>query len=278
MSLRRVLRLMREHELLAPQRQPQPVEPKRHEETILAERPNQMWGIDSTAGFTLRDGQVPIFARIDHCSAFCLGIHVAKRGTRFEALEPVHQTVREQFGGFSERIAPDVGLRHDHGPPFMSDDFQPEIRFLGLVSSPAFVREPEGNGSIERFFRTLEEEPGWVRHFKTLEKLPEALEEFRQRYNEQWRVERPPLPIPAAGSPGPACPRARRMTIIQKTVQEIGGGTRKILWNLFQRATERTSPYASPETAEPAAFGVAKSQWHMDMPHIMDASPCFFTA
>ena len=48
-----------------------------------------MWGIYSTAGFTIRDGQVPIFAMIDHCSAFCLGIHVAKRGTRFEALEPV---------------------------------------------------------------------------------------------------------------------------------------------------------------------------------------------
>ena len=152
--------------------------------------PSETWGVDATAGFTLRDWQVPIFARIDHCSACCLGIHVAKRGTRFEALEPVRQTVREQFGGFSERIAPGVGLRRDHGSQFMSDDFRREIRFLGLVSSPAFVREPEGNGSIERFFRTLEEEPGWVRHFETLEELAEALEQVRQRYNEQWLVER----------------------------------------------------------------------------------------
>jgi len=189
-SLRRVVGLMRQHQLLAPQRQPQPVEPKRHEGTILAERPNQMWGIDATAGFTLRDGQVPIFAMIDHGSAFCLGIHVARRGTRFEALEPVRQAVREQFGGFSEGIALGVKLRHDHGSQFMSDDFQREIRFLGLESSPAFVREPEGNGSIERFFRTLKEKLGWVRHFDTLEELPAALEEFRQRYNEPWLVER----------------------------------------------------------------------------------------
>ena len=184
-SLRRVLRLMRQHQLLAPQ----PVEPKRHEGTIVAERPNQMWGIDATAGFTLRDGQVPIFARIDHCSAFCLGIHVAKRGTRFEALEPVRQAVREQFGGFSEGIALGVKLRHDHGSQFMSDDFQREIRFLGLESSPAFVREPEGNGCIERFFRTLKEQLLWVRHFESLEELAAALAEFRQRYNEQWLVE-----------------------------------------------------------------------------------------
>ena len=40
----------------------------------------------------------------------------------------------------------------------MSDDFQNEIRFLGIVSSPAFVREPEGNGCIERFFKTLREQ------------------------------------------------------------------------------------------------------------------------
>jgi transposase InsO family protein len=72
----------------------------------------------------------------------------------------------------------------------MSDDFQREIRFLGLESSPAFVREPEGNGCIERFFRTLKEQLLWVRHFETLEELAEALEEFRQRYNEQWLVER----------------------------------------------------------------------------------------
>ena len=61
-SMRRVLRLMRENDLLAPQRQARPVEPKRHDGTILAERPNPMWGIDATVGFTVADGRVTIFA------------------------------------------------------------------------------------------------------------------------------------------------------------------------------------------------------------------------
>ena len=39
----------------------------------------------------------------------------------------------------------------------MSDDFQNKLAFLGIESSPAFVREPEGNGCIEWFFRTLKE-------------------------------------------------------------------------------------------------------------------------
>ena len=49
-------------------------------------------------------------------------------------------------------------MRHDHGSQYMSNDFHAELRFLGIVSSPAFVRQPEGNGCIERFFRTLKEQ------------------------------------------------------------------------------------------------------------------------
>ena len=39
----------------------------------------------------------------------------------------------------------------------MSDHFQKEIGFLGIESSPAFVRAPEGNGCAEQFIRTLKE-------------------------------------------------------------------------------------------------------------------------
>jgi len=189
-SKQRLLRLMREQELLAPQRQPQPTEPRRHEGTIATERPNEMGGIDASGAWTGRDGQVTIFAMVDHSTAECLGIHAAKPATRFEALEPVRQAVREQFGSFAEDIAPGLKLRHDHGSQFMRDDFQREIRFLGMESSPAFVREPEGNGCIERFFRTLKEQLLWVRHFEDVQELEEALRDFRDRYNEHWLLGR----------------------------------------------------------------------------------------
>jgi hypothetical protein len=103
----------------------------------------------------------------------------------------------------------------------MSADFQAELRFLGMESSPAFLREPEGNGCIERFFRTLKEQLLWVRHFETTEELTEALLEFRQRYNSQWLIERLQFQSPAVCSSGPACSGACRMTIMQKIVQEI---------------------------------------------------------
>ena len=72
----------------------------------------------------------------------------------------------------------------------MSDDFQRELSFLGMTSSPSFVREPEGNGIAERFIRTLKENLLWVRRFATVAELVEALREFKRRYNEQWLIER----------------------------------------------------------------------------------------
>ena len=134
---------------------------------------------------------------LDHCTAECVGIHAAKKATRFEALEPVRQGVNEYCGGFAAGAAAGLKLRHDHGSVYMSDDFQNEIKFLGIEPSPAFVRQPEGNGCIERFFRTLKEQLLWVRRFADLEELRTALFDFRDRYNHHWMMERLDYRTPA---------------------------------------------------------------------------------
>ena len=85
----------------------------------------------------------------------------------------------------------------------MSDYFQDELKFLGIASSPAFVREPEGNGVAERFIRTLKEQLLWVRTFDTVEELRQALLEFKDRYNRAWLCERHGHQTPGAG-PRPA--------------------------------------------------------------------------
>jgi transposase InsO family protein len=79
----------------------------------------------------------------------------AKRATRYEALEPVRQGVRRCFGRIAENVAAGLTVRHDHGSQYLSAAFQAELAFLGLESSPAFVRAPEGNGCAERVIRTL---------------------------------------------------------------------------------------------------------------------------
>ena len=56
-----------------------------------------------------------MFVAVDHHSADCVGIHAARNGTRFEALEPLRQGVRQHFGGFAEGVARGLAVRHDHG-------------------------------------------------------------------------------------------------------------------------------------------------------------------
>ena len=80
----------------------------------------------------------------------------------------------------------------------MSDAFLGELAFLGIESSPAFVRAPEGNGCAERFIRTLKETLLWVRFFARVEELRQALLEFQESYNANWLIERHGFKSPRA--------------------------------------------------------------------------------
>jgi transposase InsO family protein len=91
-----------------------------------------------------------------------------------------------------------LALRHAHGSQFLSDVYQAELRFLGIRSSPAFLREPEGNGCSERFIRTLKEQLLWIEPFATVEDLRLALLAFKDRYNRDWLIQRHDHRSPAA--------------------------------------------------------------------------------
>jgi putative transposase len=194
----RVRRLMREHGLQAPGRVGHAHGPKAHDGTIITSRPDIMWGTDLTTTVTTDEGTAHVFVAVDHCTCECVGIHAAKGGNRFEALEPIRQAVRQFFGGFQEGVAVGLSVRHDHGSQYMADDFQKELSFLGIESSPSFVREPQGNGCAERFIRTLKENLLWVRHFRTVEELRLALLEFQRQYNHEWLIERHHYKTPTA--------------------------------------------------------------------------------
>ena len=140
----RVLRLMREAGLLAPTRVGRRRGPRVHDGTITTERPDEMWGTDATSCLTTREGNATVFIAVDHCTQECIGIHAARPGTRFEALEPLRQGLREHFDGYEADLARGLALRHDHGSQYLSDHFQEELRFLGIRSSPSFVARARG--------------------------------------------------------------------------------------------------------------------------------------
>ena len=189
-DVERIRLLMREHDLQAPGKPRRILGPRTHDGTIITLAPDEMWGTDATATMLLDGQQATIFGIYDHCTCELLGIHSALKADRFEAIVPLHQACRASFGGVGKAIAAGLKLRHDNGSQFISRAFQAELRFLGMDSSPSFVRAPEGNGCIERFWRTLKEQLLWLHTFANIEDLNQALQEFRDLYNHQWLIER----------------------------------------------------------------------------------------
>lgn len=53
-----------------------------------------------------------------------------------------------------------------------------------------YVGEPECNGVIERFLRTLKEQRLYLHRFETLEEARRFIGEFIGRYNTEWFIER----------------------------------------------------------------------------------------
>jgi hypothetical protein len=119
---KRVLRLMRDHQLLAPQRMTGRRKPRPHDGTIVPDAPDVMWGTDATMAYTTEDGWVWLFATIDHYTAEAW-THVAARGDRFAALQPVYDAVIDRFGTLEADVARGLSLRHDWGPQYRSGHF-----------------------------------------------------------------------------------------------------------------------------------------------------------
>ena len=93
-------------------------------------------------------------------------------------------------GGFGKAIALGLGLRHDWGSQYRARQFQAEIKWLGIRSTPAYVGEPECNGVAERFIRTLKEECIYLYDFETLEEARAVIGAFVERYNNGWLLQR----------------------------------------------------------------------------------------
>jgi putative transposase len=193
----RVLRLMRENGLLAPVRFRHERGDRSHSGRITTDRPNELWGTDATRFYTREEGWCWFFGAVDHCVTDVVGWHVAKKGDRWAALEPIRQGVRAHMNGYAPKIALGLGLRHDWGPQYTAHQFQGELAWLGIRSTASYVGEPECNGVVERFNRTLKEECLYLHDFESLEQARELIGEFIEKYNRGWLLERHGYRTPA---------------------------------------------------------------------------------
>ena len=127
---KRVLRLMRENNLLSPHRcRRRGGNP--HDGEIITHAPNLMWGTDGVRVFTVDDGWGWIFTAIEHWNAECVGWHVCKRGDRFAALQPISMGLARLYDSTSAGAARGLALQMDHGSQYLSDHLHQPDQVLG---------------------------------------------------------------------------------------------------------------------------------------------------
>ena len=111
-------------------------------------------------------------------------------GMPLAALEPIKMGLARLYGFTAASTASGLGLRMDHGTQHLSDHFTNQIKFWGIAPSYSFVAEPQGNGVVERFNRTLKEQVIHGRIYRNLNELRDAVRLFVGRYKDQWLAEK----------------------------------------------------------------------------------------
>lgn len=106
------------------------------------------------------------------------------------ALDALSMAVQQQLGHLGKDAALGIRLRHNHGPCFIADEFQKQTKASGLTPNYAFVGQPETNGVIERFFKTLKEQLVYGRMFQNIEEVRTAVRDFIARYSAEWLIEK----------------------------------------------------------------------------------------
>ena len=186
----RVLRVMRAHGLLSPHRgaSGRREDPRREGHHSGAQRDvgdgrragihaRRRVGLDLRGSRTLERG-VRGVARVQSRGA--ASRHSIRLRTGSERL----------YGSLDADVARGLALRIDHGSQYLSDHFLKQIRYWGIHPSFGFVEEPETNGVVERWPRTLKEQAIHGRIFQNLEAVRAAVADFVERYNQTWRLEK----------------------------------------------------------------------------------------
>lgn len=125
---RRVLRLMRGHNLLSPYRGRRG-NPRLHEGESITQAPNLMWGTDAAKVFTVEEGRGWLFVAVEHWNAECMGWHIGKQGTRLAALDPISQGLMATVGLVAKDAGWGLSLRMDHDTQYLPDHFQNQLKY-----------------------------------------------------------------------------------------------------------------------------------------------------
>ena len=178
---KRVLRVMRERELLVRSRR---LRARRKKEwgRVDAAEPNQIWQSDMTKIWTgPAVGWAYLVCVIDCCTREIVGWNLSHRCRTGDALRAVEQAVLERLpeGSREENLT----LTTDNGTQFTSSRFLETLGRLGITHRRTAYHHPEGNSYIERFHRSLKEEEVWTAEYRSLEEARASIARWIEEYN-----------------------------------------------------------------------------------------------
>jgi putative transposase len=188
-SGKRVLRLLRQAGLLAPQRARGRRKPRPHDGTIIPQAPNLRWGTDATMAWTRSDGWVWVFAVVDHYTAEAWA-HVAETGDRFAALPAGRRRGHRPLGSAGCRCRPRRAVAPRLGPAIPLG----ALPGLDRLAGHRRRRRLPGRARDRRLRRTLDPHPeGAVpvaELHDTVDQLRQAVACFVETYTTQWLIGR----------------------------------------------------------------------------------------
>lgn len=181
---KRVLRLMRRHDLL--------VQRKRRLQAVRTplrrkprpERPNQWWGIDMTKVKVGSFGWMYLVLVLDWYTKKIAGYYAGMTCTSRHWQEALDMAVNNQFPEGARGQG--VSLMSDNGCQPTAVSFMKSCRELGINQAFTSYNNPKGNADTERMIRTLKEELVWLRDWQNPFEMATDLKDWIEDYNQHY--------------------------------------------------------------------------------------------
>ena len=181
---KRVLRVMREHNLLVrPNRKLKATRtPSRSKPRPT--KPQEWWGIDMTKVMVEGVGWVSIVVVLDWYTKKIVGYYAGTPCTAKHWLEALDMAVNRQFPHGTRGQG--VSLMSDNGCQPTALAFMKACSTLGIQQAFTSYNNPKGNADTERVIRTLKEECLWLQEWTSPFDLIRALAMWITNYNEHY--------------------------------------------------------------------------------------------
>ncbi|WP_447783297.1 IS3 family transposase [Pseudomonas germanica] len=184
-NVKRVYRVMRDHNLLLERRIKQPGVPRRHEGRIAVETSDTRWCSD---GFEFRceDGaKLSVTFALDCCDREAIGWVASPTGYSGDDIRDLMlESVEKRFG--DQLPATPVQWLSDNGSAYTAEQTRLFARQIGLQPVTTPVRSPQSNGMAESFVKTIKRD--YVAHMPkpdretALRNLAIAFEHYNEQH------------------------------------------------------------------------------------------------